>query len=64
MTLQELEVRILIHDQLVRNAKDAVARRERDWVHAGEQLRHANDKLHDEQCQLQYLRDAFAARAA
>ncbi len=64
MTLQELEVRIIVQDQMVRNAKDVVARRQREAQRAEEELIEATGKLHNEQCQLQYLRDAFAARAA
>ena len=64
MTLQALEVRIIVQDQMVRNAKEAHMRMQRRFENARDEMVAATDRLHDEQCQLQYLRDAFAARAA
>ena len=60
----ENEVYLLVQEQMVRNAKGLVARRERDFDYAGDRLRYAKDALHDEEVQLVRLRASFLARAA
>jgi hypothetical protein len=53
------EVELLVQDQMVRNAKDLVARRVRDWEYAAERLRYAKDALHDEEVRLIRMREQF-----
>jgi hypothetical protein len=60
--MNELEVAILVQDHLVSNAKNLVARRERDFNYAAERVRYAKDALHDEQVKLQRMREEFTGR--
>lgn len=56
-------IELIVTEQMVRNAKDLVARRTRAAVQAMKELRLAKDALHDEEVALLRLRDAFVARA-
>jgi hypothetical protein len=59
MYLDKTSLELLIQEQMVRNAKDVVARRERDFNYAGESLRYAKDTLHNEEVRLVRLRETI-----
>lgn len=58
------EVELIVQEQMVRNAKALVARRERDVRYAEERLYYAKDALHNEEVALVIMRESFLARAA
>ena len=62
--MDKAEVELIVQEQMVRNAKSLVARRERDFDYYGDRLRYAKDALHNEEVALVIMRESFLARAA